>query len=279
MRGPDGGPFDGPPAEAYPPGARGRRHAPRYPGDDGGPPFGGPRPGPFPGADAHAGPHGGPPGAFGEPAPPPTGARGKAIRHARPLWKRLHLPYAAVLVLLFPVMLVWPYTTEVRSGLETGAVRPQARPVGVGDTATLVGSEWRVTGYITGFLAGAEPPPEGLEILDVGFRVTPGDEKSAELLRLSCEFRAVDGQGRSWERTHLFSMRDFGDEASDGAYGCTTGEGETIAPGQEQSIILSFLVPSDVVEDLRYEVTVDTSDDPERPRPDALVFEAEELEE
>jgi hypothetical protein len=245
---------------------------------DGGP-FDGPRPGPFPGSEAYAGPHGGPPGAFGEPAPPLTGAKGKAVRHARPLWKRLHLPYAAVLVLLFPIMLVWPYTTEVRDGTEAGLIPPEPRPVGVGDTATLAGSEWRVTGYITGFLGGSEPPPEGLEILDVGFRVTPGDEEAAELLRLSCGFRAVDDQGRSWERTHLFSTRDFGDEASDGAYGCTTADGETVAAGQEQSIILSFLVPADVVGELRYEVTVDTSDDPERPRPDALVFEAEELEE
>ncbi|MFE6308847.1 hypothetical protein [Nocardiopsis sp. NPDC057823] len=242
-------------------------------------PFDGPRPGPFRGPEAFAGAHGGPPGAFGEPDPPPTGARGKAVRHARPLWKRLHLPYAAVLVLLFPVMLVWPYTTEVRDGTEAGLIPPEPRPVNVGDTADLAGSRWRVTGYITGFLGGSEPPPEGLEILDVGFRVTPGDAEAAELLRNSCAFRAVDGRGRSWERTHLFSMRDFGEEAGDGAYGCTTGEGETIAPGQEQSIILSFLVPEDVVGDLRYEVTVDTSADPERPRPDALVFEAEELEE
>ncbi|CAL9493357.1 hypothetical protein SUDANB121_03302 [Nocardiopsis dassonvillei] len=249
--------------------------------------FDGPaRPGPHPGSGVYGGPPGPGRPAHGEPAPPagapggpppPTGAGGRSVRHARPLWKRLHLPYAVVLVLLFPVMLVWPYMTEVRAGREAGAIPPEPRPVDVGDTAELAGSEWRVTGYITGFLGGSEPPPEGVELLDVGFRVTPGDEESAELLRHSCEFRAVDGRGRSWERTHLFSMRDFGEEAGDGAYGCATADGETIAPGQEQSIILSFLVPADAVGDLRFEVTVDTSDDPVRPRPDSLVFEAEPL--
>lgn len=253
-------PGDGHPSGAYP-GPRGGRHRPQ---------------GPF---DGPAHPYGAADGPSGPWPPPPTGARGRSVRHARPLWKRLHLPYAAVLALLFPLMLVWPYMTETRAGREAGTIPPEPRPVAVGDTAALAGSEWRVTGYITGYLGSSEPPPEGLEVLDVGFRVTPGDQEAAELLRYSCEFRAVDDRGRSWERTTLFSMRDFGEDASDGAYGCTTADGETIAPGQEQSIILSFLVPDDVVGELRFEVTVDTSDDPERPRPGALVFEAEALEE
>lgn len=253
--------------------------SPAYAGPPPGPGVPGGRPGRGgPGFAEPAPPHpsaGGPPAVW---APPLTGARGKAVRHGRPLWKRLHLPYAVVLALLFPLMLVWPYMTEVGDGREAGLIPPEPRPVAVGETAVLAGSEWRVTGYITGFLGSSEPPPEGLEILDVGFRVTPGDEGAAELLRHSCAFRAVDDRGRSWERTHLFSLRDFGEEAGDGAYGCTTAEGETVAPGREQSIILSFLVPADAVEGLRYEVTVDTSDDPERPRPEALVFEAEVLE-
>lgn len=205
-------------------------------------------------------------------AAPPGG-----LRHARPLWKRLHLPYLAVLVVLLPGMLVWPYLAEHDEGRERGLIRPEAQLVS-GGTADLVGSGWESVGYLTGFLDGQPAPSEGVELVDVGFRVVPGDEAASTLLQSHCRFRALDEDGRSWEPTAEYSLRSLADDPGTTMSGCTDGEGEPIAPGSEQTLVLTFLVPEEVADDLWFEVTVATSDDVTRPRPEALLFEAEPME-
>ncbi len=199
------------------------------------------------------------------------------IRHARPLWKRLQLPYVAALLVLLPAMLVWPYMSEAKDAQERGTIPPQARLVTDG-TGELAGSDWTVVGYLTGYLEDQPPPPDGVEIVDVGFRVTPGDESASALLESYCRFRAIDLDGRSWEPTNQFSLRNLADDPGMTMGGCTDGAGENIAPGAEQTLVLSFLVPAEVAEELRYEVTVGTSEDMQRRMPEALLFEAEPME-
>lgn len=171
-------------------------------------------------------------------------------------------------------MLGWPYLTEVRDGRAQGTIPPE--PVTVqGDQASLAGSDWRVLGYATGYFDGQEPPPEGLELVDVAFRVTPGDEEASTRLQEYCRFRAVDGRGREWERTPEYGLRDLTDAPGDIGPGCGDAEGRPVAPGTDQAFVASFLVPQEVVTELRYEVTVNTSGDSELPRPQALLFTAE----
>ncbi|MFE3461429.1 hypothetical protein ACFXKD_28120 [Nocardiopsis aegyptia] len=213
------------------------------------------------------------------PRPPhePSGRPG-ALRHALPLWRRMRLPYLAGLAVLFPVMLVWPYSTEYQAGLDRGSIPPEARLVD-GDTATLAGSEWRSVGSLVGNIGDEEPPPEGVQLVDMAFEVTPSDEEASELLAAHCAFRAVDTQGRSWTPTHEYSLRRLLDEPGNFAGGaCTNAEHEPIAPGESQAFAFSFLVPEDVAEDLLFEVTVATSTAEQQPRPEAVLFEAEILE-
>ena len=206
-------------------------------------------------------------------APPPT----SGLRHARPLWKRLHLPYVAALLVLLPVMLGWPYLTELDEGREHGLIPPEAQPVSE-ETAALAGSEWHILGYLTGYLEDHPPPPDGVELVDAGFRVTPDDEDASALLQSYCRFKAVDEDGRSWEPVTEYSMRSPADDPGSTMGGCADGEAQAIAPGAEQTFVLSFLVPEDVAEELRFEVAVATSDSEEGPRPEALLFEAEPME-
>ncbi|GAB2513747.1 hypothetical protein [Nocardiopsis aegyptia] len=190
----------------------------------------------------------------------------------------MRLPYLAGLAVLFPVMLVWPYSTEYQAGLDRGTIPPEARLVD-GDTTTLAGSEWRSVGSLVGNIGDEEPPPEGVQLVDMAFEVTPSDEEASELLAAHCAFRAVDAQGRSWIPTHEYSLRQLLDEPGNFAGGgCTNAEHEPIAPGEGQAFAFSFLVPEDVAEDLLFEVTVATSTAEQQPRPEAVLFEAEILE-
>lgn len=198
-------------------------------------------------------------------------------RRALPLWKRLHLPYVAALVVLFPVMVGWPYLTEAREVGESGLVRPEPRVV-EGSTATMAGSEWEVLGYLVGYVEDQAPPPEGVELVDVGFKVTPEDDEAAGLLNAYCRFRALDEDGRSWEPTTEYGMRDLSEDQGVTMSGCSDAEAAPIPAGKEQTLVLSFLVPEEVAEELRYEVTVTTTGDPDRSRPKALLFEADPLE-
>lgn len=198
------------------------------------------------------------------------------LRHGLPLWKRLHLPYLAALAVLLPGMLAWPYLTELNEGRERGLISPEARLVS-GGTASLAGSDWAALGYLTGFLDGQPAPPEGVEIVDVGFRVTPEDESAGALLQSYCRFRALDDDGRSWEPTNEYNLRSLADDPGTTMSGCTDGEGEPIAPGAEQTLVLTFLVPEEVADELRFEVTVGASDDAQQRRPEALLFEAEPM--
>ena len=198
------------------------------------------------------------------------------VRHARPLWKRLHLPYLGALVVLLPCVLVWPYLTELDAAREQGLVRPDAAPVS-GRTADLAGSEWESVGYVTGFLDTLPAPPEGTEIVDVGFKVTPGDGEASTRLADYCRFRALDGEGRAWQPTNEFSLRNLAEDPGRVMGGCTGGDWEPIPAGTTQSLVVTYLVPAEVADDLRFEVTVATSADKAAPRPEALLFEPELL--
>lgn len=198
-------------------------------------------------------------------------------RRALPPWKRLHLPYVAALIVLFPVMVGWPYLTEVREVSDRGLVRPEARVV-EGTTATMAGSEWEVLGYLVGYVEDQEPPPEGVELVDVGFEVTPGTDEAGELLNTYCRFRALDGDGRSWEPTTEFGMRDLSEDQGVTVGGCSDADAAPIPAGKGQTLVLSYLVPEDVAEELSFEVTVTTTGDLRRSEPEALLFEADPLE-
>ncbi|WP_017583892.1 hypothetical protein [Nocardiopsis valliformis] len=154
---------------------------------------------------------------------------------------------------------------------------PDPQPVAAGETVELAGSEWYVTGY--GLSTFAEDSDlAGMAAIDVGFHVIPGDDRASELLENQCRFRAVDGQGRSWEPTTEFSSRDTGDlDPGNIMSGCRNADSEPIAPGEDQLLIVTFKVPADVVEELRYEVRVATRPEPDAPSPAALLFSADEL--
>ncbi|RKS06478.1 hypothetical protein DFP74_2110 [Nocardiopsis sp. Huas11] len=190
----------------------------------------------------------------------------------------MRLPYLAALAVLFPTMLIWPYATEYQAGRDQGSIAPVATPVD-GDTATLAGSEWRAVGSLVGNLGDEAPPPEGVQLVDMAFEVTPADEEASELLAAHCAFRAVDAQGRSWTPTNEYALRQLlEDPGTFAGGGCTNAEREPIAPGESQAFAFSFLVPEDVAEELLFEVTVATSTADQRPRPEAVLFEAEILE-
>ncbi|MEU3020051.1 hypothetical protein ABZ635_21950 [Nocardiopsis sp. NPDC007018] len=234
--------------------------------------------GPSPEDSLHGGapaPHGHRPRGRGHGRRRGPGATG-AARHARPLWKRLHLPYLGALVVLLPGMTVWPYLTELDAARASGLVRPEAVAVS-GNTAELAGSEWETVGYMTGFLDGQPAPPEGTEIVDVGFKVTPGDDDAGTRLKDYCRFRALDGDGRSWEPTNEFSLRNLAEDPGRVLGGCTGSDWEAIPAGRTQSLVVTYLVPAEVADDLRFEVTVSTTDDRFTPRPEALLFEPEPL--
>ncbi|SIO84396.1 hypothetical protein [Nocardiopsis sp. JB363] len=183
----------------------------------------------------------------------------------------------AALVVLFPVMVGWPFLTEAREVSDRGLTRPEARVV-EGSTATMAGSEWEVLGYLVGYVEDQGPPPEGVELVDVGFEVTPETDEAGELLNTYCNFRALDEKGRAWEPTTEFGMRDLSEDQGMTMAGCSDAEGVPISAGKEQTLVLSFLVPEDVAEELRFEVTVTSTGDPQRSEPEALLFEADPLE-
>ncbi|MEU3308816.1 hypothetical protein [Nocardiopsis sp. NPDC006832] len=183
----------------------------------------------------------------------------------------------AALVVLFPIMVGWSYLTEAREVSESGLVRPEPRVV-EDSTATMAGSEWEVLGYLVGYVEGQTPPPEGVELVDVGFKVTPEDDDAGELLNAYCRFRAMDEDGRTWEPTTEYGMRDLSEDQGVTMGGCSDADAAPIPAGKEQTLVLSFLVPQDVAEELRYEVTVTTTGDLDRSKPEALLFEADPLE-
>ncbi|MFI6579135.1 hypothetical protein ACIBFB_25395 [Nocardiopsis sp. NPDC050513] len=216
------------------------------------------------------------------PAPSPAPAPGPAPerarpRHARPLWKRLRLPYLLALLFLLPLAVGLPLWTELRDGAASGTLPPDARPVAEEETVELAGSEWWVTGYVASpGEAGSEL--EGLTVVDVGFHVVPGDRSASELLGRLCRFRAVDGRGRSWEPTTEFSFRDLGGlEPGAVTSGCLGPGFDPIPPGTDQLLLVTYLVPSEAVEELDFELTVATDPSPDTPRPASLVFAAEAL--
>ncbi|GAA3730012.1 hypothetical protein HDA32_006029 [Spinactinospora alkalitolerans] len=194
-----------------------------------------------------------------------------------PWWRRGHVPYMLALVVLLPAALGLPWWLERETLLERGQMPPRAEVAEEG-TAELAGSEWDFKGMVTGETGSSisDPPPDGVELVDAVFLVTPSDDDASALLQRSCHFRAVDGRGRSWEQTAEYSGRTMPEEVGMTAFGCTDAEGDPIAPGESQGLVASFLVPEDALSSLRFEVRADTSDDPESPRPAAVAFEQEE---
>ncbi|WP_017590184.1 hypothetical protein [Nocardiopsis ganjiahuensis] len=181
------------------------------------------------------------------------------------------------LLVLLPLALGVPYWTEATLGAERGWTDPEPQPVAAGESVDLAGSEWYVTGYGLSSL-GEDPDQAGLAAVDVGFHVVPGDDRASGLLENLCRFRAVDGQGRTWEPTNEFSSRDTGDlTPGDITFGCKNADSEPITPGEDQLLLVTFKVPAGVVEELRYEVRVATRPEPDAPSPAALLFSADEL--
>ncbi|MFC9941040.1 hypothetical protein [Nocardiopsis alba] len=174
-------------------------------------------------------------------------------------------------------MVGWPYLSELDEARENGRVRPEARLVEGEDTASLVGSEWLAAVYVVGVLGGQPPPPEGVELVDIGFRVTPRDDEAGELLGAYCRFRALDGEGRSWEPTLEYGDRGLSRDPGNTSGGCTDGSMRPVRGGTEQTFLVSYLVPEEVAEELRFEVSVTTTGDSTRQAPEALVFDIEPM--
>ncbi|GAA1118995.1 hypothetical protein GCM10009642_65800 [Nocardiopsis metallicus] len=239
------------------------------------------QPGQGPGPGQRPGPPVPRPSLGAQPPPPPLGpqpARGTGgPQHARPLWKELKLPYVASLLVLLPLALGVPYWAEASRETDRRWFHPEPQPVAAGETVELAGSEWYVTGYSPNVF-GDESDLAGTAAVDVGFHVIPGDDRASGLLENLCQFRAVDEQGRFWEPTTEFSFRDTADlDPGDISFGCRDADFEPIPPGKDQLLIVTFAVPADVVEELRYEVRVATEAEADAPRPAALLFSAEEL--
>src|SRR5690625_2767842 len=251
----------GPPAPQTPQPQHGP-HPPGHPGSYGprgpqAPPPAGP-PAPHP----HSGRPGAPNGPVGPPPPPgtpsfapPPGpppppqtpapvAEGSAhARRARPLWKRAQLPSIAVLLVALPTALGVPWWIERQDMLDRGVMPPEATAVPSSqETAELAGSTWEFRGGVVGELAGSPPPPEGTQLFDAVFTLTPGEGSAGKRLT-GCEFRAVDGEGRWWQPTTTYSSRPGLEETVPVVYGCTDQNSKPLKAGKEVGIVVSFVVP------------------------------------
>ncbi|TDQ55437.1 hypothetical protein [Actinorugispora endophytica] len=209
------------------------------------------------------------------PEPPEAPEPRPAVPRRAPWWRRRHLPSALALLVLLPLGVGVPWWLEREDLLAEGVMAPEAVPV-PGTTGSLSGSEWEFRGMVLGETGGfGEPLPDGVELVDAVFLVTPGDASASELLLASCEFLAVDGRGRTWTQTSAYAGRVMPEEVGSTSFGCAGPDAEAIAPGSEQGLVATFLVPEDAVDSLRFEVRADTSDDPEAPRPAAVSFRAD----
>ncbi|MDA2809349.1 hypothetical protein O4J56_01750 [Nocardiopsis sp. RSe5-2] len=243
------------------------------------PTFARPEDGPAPTGPAHGGAHYADPAVGGRPpewAAAEAGAAAGAGAAVRPpLWKRLHLPWIAGIVVLLPVALGGPWMLEKQQWQETGAIPPDPVPAD-GDAARISGSDWELVGVVLDDYMDTEPPPPGITLVDVGFRATPGDERSAELLK-TCSFQAVGADGRIWETSNEYTDRPLPDGAVfPGFLGCSDAEGEPLKPGDTGGFVASFLVPEDAAESLSFRVEVDTGlgkKESDPPAPEAALFE------
>lgn len=200
-----------------------------------------------------------------------AGAAATAVR--LPLWRRLHLPWIAGIVVLLPVALGGPWVLENQRWRETGAIPPEPVPA-ENDAARISGSDWELVGVVIDDYMDTEPPPPGITLVDVGFRATPTDERSAELLS-TCSFQAVGADGRIWEATNEYSNRPMGDAVVPSFLGCVDEEGEPLKSDATGAFVVSFLVPEDAAESLSFVVEVDTGlgeKESDPPAPEAALF-------
>ncbi|RCV48884.1 hypothetical protein [Marinitenerispora sediminis] len=193
-------------------------------------------------------------------APPPRTRR----------WLRDRIPVALALLVLVPAATAVPWWLERRALLEQGTMPPSA-VVADGPSADLAGSQWQFRGAVTGATGGEDPPP-GTELVDAVFIVTPGDARASRLLLNSCEIRAVDDAGRTWDQTSEFSLRQLPEEVGTTTFGCGDADGEAVPADTGQGLVATFLVPEDAVAGLGFEVRVDTSEAARAPRPAAVLF-------
>ncbi|MBB4935057.1 hypothetical protein F4561_005951 [Lipingzhangella halophila] len=168
---------------------------------------------------------------------------------------RAHLPYILTLVVLLPTALGIPWWLERQDMLDRGVIPPEATPVS-GDTARLAGSEWEYVGSVT----EDEEPAPGVREVSAAFKVTPDDQLATDRLYSLCAFRALDGQGRTWE-TALAPTELPEDVATADGIKCTAPSGtEPMPVGEQTTIVATFEVPEDAVSSLRFEVAVATHD-------------------
>ncbi|TQN28669.1 hypothetical protein FHX37_4028 [Haloactinospora alba] len=175
--------------------------------------------------------------------------------------------------MLLPVTLGVPWWLERRSVLASGLMPPSAAPVD-GTTTELAGSQWEIKGVVldaTGEFLDA--PSDGQRLVDAVFTATPESAEAGERLEASCRFRAVDDRGRSWTPTTEYTSRSLPDGAVSGLNGCRGLELPELEAGTERGVVVSYLVPEDAVDSLRFEVRVDTRDDASEPEPEAALFD------
>lgn len=182
------------------------------------------------------------------PGPPRSG---RPRRHDR---RRSHLPYILGLVLLVPLTVVFEYTIEAR------AVRPpmhEAVRVEQDTDVTYAGAVWRLLSAQPGEGRTDARIPRGSVVYYVGFSITPRDRAASRRIE-SCQVRLVDDEGRTWSSAPLDvpDFERFGDPPT-GCYAPAEGFGrEPMEPGRRQRMVTAFLVPKEVVSDLRVQVLV-----------------------
>ncbi|PSK99370.1 hypothetical protein CLV63_10393 [Murinocardiopsis flavida] len=216
-----------------------------------------------------------PPGPPAQPPPPPAPPEPPPRRRA--WWLRAGLHYVLALLILLPAALGVPWWLERKNAMESGQIPPEPTVVTSGE-GEINGITWEFRGTLVGETMGdtfSELPKNG-QLVDALFKVTPKDAKAAKRLQRSCDVRAVDPGGRSWNRTSEFGSRQLPPEVAEIKFGCTDTEGEPVKPGATQAYIATFIVPKDAVKSLRIEVSASTTNDPNSPRPAILQFPPKE---
>lgn len=188
-------------------------------------------------------------------APPPPNPD---LPPRRPWWRRGQLPFMLALVVVLPVTVGVPWWLDRQESLDSGSVPPPApeSPTGAAELAEV---RWEFLGSAAGELDDSAELPEGVELVDAVFGVTPLSESGANLLSQKCEVAAQDDAGREWDATPIYDSREALENVTSSSFsGCAGPEGAPLAVDQTHTIVASYEVPEDAADSLSFVVTMDT---------------------
>lgn len=203
-----------------------------------------------------------PPGARVPGPPPPAMPPPPDAAQPPPPQRKGQWPFILALLLVLPIAVGVPWWLERQESLAAGSMPPPAPTVDTG-AAELAGSTWDYRGAAVGEVGEATPPPEGVELVDAVFDITPGDEAAAMRLAERCRIQAEDADGRTWDTTVGYDTRDAldGPDLADASFGgCTDPETfEALPPGETARAVVSFLVPEDAVASLSFVISTNSN--------------------